>query len=140
MKGPSRVIAILVMAALVVAAGSAQAAESDTQMKLCAVATGQTFLTRVAYLMVQQARSVKDESDVTTNHAARVAYAHAVIQNPVQYAQGLCPLLVGGTNLVSPNATTTCSGTPETCSSSVTDAAMLSQIATFWTYAAVVDP
>src|SRR5262245_66405855 len=105
--------------------------ESALQMTLAADAD---FLRRLAYLMTQAARVVKEEALSTPQHTARSNYATSVINNPTGAAQQAAVMIVGGTNLI---GTTTLEDTgPET---SATDGAILSQIATFWNALAGVD-
>lgn len=86
------------------------------------------FLTRLQYLLVQQARTVKDEAASTPQHAARTNYASAVINNPAAMAPGAAVMIVGGPNVI--GTVTLEDAGPVT---TATDAALTSQIATFWT-------
>jgi len=86
------------------------------------------FLTRLQYLMVQQARVVKAEPLITPQHQARTNYATTVINNPVSAANGAAPMIVGGPNVI--GTVTLEDAGPHT---TATDPALLSQIATFWT-------
>lgn len=106
---------------------SAQTPESTTQMKL---ARDTAFLDRLQYLMVQQARIVLDEALNTSCHAQRSAYARGVKDNPGLWAVHASVMVVGGVNVI--GTVTINAGPPETVTTSVTDAALLSQIATFW--------
>lgn len=92
------------------------------------LAKDQNFLTRLSYLMVQQARVVKDEPLSTPQHAARSSYASSVIYNPAGMAPGAAVMIVGGPNLI--GTVTLEDAGPVTIA---TDAAITSQIATFWT-------
>lgn len=85
------------------------------------------WLKRLQYLLVQQARVVTDESADTPEHAARSSYARVVINNPAGAASGASVMVVGGPNLV--GTVTLEDAGPVTTAS---DAAVLSQIATFW--------
>lgn len=105
--------------------------ESTLQMEL---ARDPNFLTRLAYSMVQHARTVKAEPASTPGHAGRTAYATTVINNPTFAAQQASTMIVGGTNLI---GTVTMEDAGIT--TSVTDAALLSQIATFWDALAGLD-
>jgi len=109
------------------------AVESLTQMSL---ANSTTFRSRLMYLMVQEARTVKAEALATVGHAERSAYAGAVIDNPGALAQSAAVMLVGGINLI---ATVVTDLDPNKVDSSASDAAILSQIATFWSALANVD-
>lgn len=86
------------------------------------------FLTRLQYLLVQQARVVKDEPLSTPQHTARSNYATMVINNPAGMAPGAAVMVVGGPNLI--GTITLEDAGPVT---TATDAAITSQIATFWT-------
>ena len=86
------------------------------------------FLTRLQYLLVQQARVVKDEPLNTPQHTARSNYATSVINNPAMTAPGAAVMVVGGPNLI--GTVTLEDAGPVT---TATDAAITSQIATFWT-------
>lgn len=101
--------------------------ESTTQMSLV---TSALFRNRLAYLLDQQARVVLAETGVGVTHAARAAYASSVVSNVNSFASSTAVMIVGGTNLIGaaviPNAD------PNLVDSAATDAAILSQIATFW--------
>lgn len=105
--------------------------ESYTQMWL---ARDAAFLTRLQYIMVQQARVVKAEPIDTPGHLARSNYATTVINNPAGTTQQAATMIVGGVNLI---------GTVEVNDNgpvtSATDPAILSQVATFWDALAGVD-
>jgi hypothetical protein len=126
----------LVVAAfvLIAAPASAQLPESSTQMKL---AKDAAFLERVQYLMVQAARVVLAEPLNTACHTQRAAYARGVKDNPAQWAVHASVMLVGGVNLI--GTVTVNAGPPETVSTTVTDAALFSQINTFWSALAGCD-
>jgi hypothetical protein len=99
--------------------------EAFLQMQL---AKDPNFLTRLSYIMVQHARTVKDEPQETPQHLARTNYATTVINSPQSAASNAATMICGGTNLIG-TVTLEDSG-PVT---SVTDPALLSQVATFWT-------
>lgn len=99
--------------------------EGFLQMML---AKDQNFLTRLSYLLVQQARVVKDEALSTPQHTARSNYATTVINNPTAATASAAVMVVGGPNLIG-TVTLEDSG-PVT---SASDPAITSQIATFWT-------
>jgi hypothetical protein len=105
--------------------------ESYLQMLL---AKDAAFLTRLQYLMVQQARVVKAEDPATAQHAGRSNYATTVINNPYQAAMQGAPTIVGGPNVI---GTVTLEDTGPVTTAS--DAALLSQIATFWNALAGLD-
>lgn len=92
------------------------------------------FLLRLQYLLVQQARVVKDEPLDTPQHLARSNYATTVINSPSGAAPQAAAMIVGGPNLIG-TVTLEDSG-PVTAAS---DAAITSQIATFWTALAGAD-
>lgn len=114
----------LVALLLLLGAVSARAVESTDQMQLVG---SPGFLLRIQYLMVQQARTVKAEALNTSCHASRSGYANTVINSPAGAASVAAVMLTGGINLIG-----TASGTAPNAVSSATDAAILSQIATFW--------
>ncbi len=102
--------------------------DAALQMKL---AQQTAFQQRIAYLLMVEAFVVLAESAGTSNHANRFNFAllvrnnvNAVIQN------GYVTALVGRPNLVA--ETTTCTGDPEVCTTTATDAEISSQIATDW--------
>ena len=99
--------------------------EGFLQMTL---ARDQNFLTRFQYLLVQQARVVKDEPTSTPQHEARTRYASSVINSPASAAPAAAVMVVGGPNVIG-TVTLEDSGPVTTAS----DAALTSQIATFWT-------
>lgn len=129
----ARAVGAVLLLLLVVAAmpTGAAAQESTTQMQLVG---SPGFLQRVAYLMVQHARTVKAEALLTACHGSRTNYATAVINNPAGMAQQAAVMLAGGVNLLG-----TASGSAPNATSSATDAAILSQIATFWSHLAGCD-
>ena len=105
--------------------------QSTDQMVLVA---SPVFLTRVQYLLGQQARVVLAETGVGTTHAKRAAYAALVIPGVSSYAPQVAVVLTGGVNLIG-----TVTGTGLTADSSASDAAIISQIATFWNQLAGID-
>jgi hypothetical protein len=105
--------------------------ESSLQMQL---ARDPAFLTRLQYLLVQQARVVKAEAASTPNHLGRSNYATVVINNPASAAAQGATMVVGGPNVI---GTVTLEDAGVT--TSATDAALLSQIATFWDALAGLD-
>lgn len=110
-------------------------ATSDTQMLL---ANDPGFQARLQYVMQQQARTVLAETSVGATHPARANYAKLVISYPSEYANKAAPMIVGGTNLLPPNATTTVNA-DGTVTTDCTDASLLSQVATFWNALAGID-
>lgn len=142
-------LAALILLALVLAAppAFAQSPESTTQMKL---AEQVFFQHRVEYLMLQQARTVLAEPLATAKHAERANYARLIVRGNSDVLLRACRMLVGGTNLIgtvtvtpavldNPATPTVNEATPELVTTSVTDAALLSQIATFWNAMAGVE-
>jgi hypothetical protein len=117
--------------AFITAAFQSKATSVD-QMKL---ATDVDFLQRLQYNLVTQARVVLSETGVGATHAKRAAYAINVINSPENYARVAAVMVSGGVNLV---GTVTIDGTGK-ATSSVTDAALLSQVATYWNALAGID-
>jgi hypothetical protein len=105
--------------------------ESSLQMML---ARDAAFLNRLNYLMLQTARGVKEEAPDTPYHAKRTAYATNVLNNSQVMVQQAAYVVVGGINIL---------GTVELSDNGVittaTDAAIFSQVATFWNALAGVD-
>lgn len=122
-------VALLALLALATPAWAQN--ESATQMTLVA---SPVFTTRVQYLMTQQARTVLAETGVGAMHSCRAAYATTVTRNAPATAATASVMIVGGTNLIG-----TVTGSGATADSTATDAAILSQIATFWTALAGCD-
>lgn len=144
-----RLILAVTLVALTAVPAFAQLPQSTTQMKL---AVNADFLARVQYSMVQQARVVLTETGVGATHAARANYAKLVIQFPSEYAAKAATMLVGGVNLigtvtytapvaavVNAQGVITTPAVAESVVTSVSDAALLSQIATFWNQLASID-
>lgn len=103
-------------------------ANAALQMRL---AKDAAFQQRVSYILMQEAFVVLAENPATSNHANRFQFALNVRNNINSVIQnGYVTALVGRTNLVS--ETTTCSGNPEVCTTTATDAEIASQIATDW--------
>lgn len=105
--------------------------ESTEQMQL--VGSGR-FLNRIQYLLCQQARVVLGETSVGGTHAARAAYAKNVVLSPASFASVAAVTLIGGPNLIG-----TVIDVGGEFDSSANDAAILSQIATFWNALAGID-
>lgn len=128
---PRRVFAALLILGLVLALPlQANATSADLQARL---AKSDAFLAKVENLIVVQARAVKLESAGTANHAARAAYADQVFANSASHAIKWAVYLAGSTNV----AGTITNNDDGTVSTSATDAAVLSQIATDWNLFAV---
>ena len=105
--------------------------ESTTQMALVG---SNVFTNRIQYLAAQQARVVLAETGIGSTHTKRAAYAAMIIQNISSFAPIIAVTVAGGTNLIG-----TVTGSGLTADSSASDAAILSQIATFWNALAGVD-
>jgi len=105
--------------------------ESTLQMML---AKDPAFLNRLNYLMLQHARTVKEEAAETPHHLKRTQYASSVLANSAFLVSQAAYSVVGGVNLV---------GTVELSDDGVMttadDAAIYSQVATFWNVLAGVD-
>lgn len=121
---------LLVVLLLVGVVADAHAAASDLQARLAKQAD---FLARVENRVVAYAIVVKNESTGTASHAARAAYADQVLVNSAAKAIQWAQYLAGSTN-VSGTLTNMDDGTVST---SVTDAALDSQISTGWNLFAV---
>lgn len=103
-------------------------ANAALQMRL---AQQTAFQQRVAYILMQEAFIVLAEATNTPNHANRMVFAVSVRNNVNAVIQnGYVTALVGRPNLVA--ETTLCSGEPEVCTTTATDAEIASQIATDW--------
>jgi hypothetical protein len=134
MKTRLRLALVLGLGLLVPVQVFAQAApESTVQMSL---AGSPSFLARLQYLQTQQARTVKAEALATVCHAKRSVYADAVISDPAGAAKTAAVMVVGGANLI---ATVVPNSNSDKIDSSATDAAILSQVATFWSALAKCD-
>jgi hypothetical protein len=105
--------------------------ESFLQMTL---ARDVNFQTRLQYLMVQVARTVKDEATSTPGHTQRSNYATTVINSPASAVPPAAVMIVGGPNVI--GTVTLEDAGPVT---TATDPALLSQIASFWNALAGVD-
>lgn len=107
--------------------------ESSTQMKL---AKDADFLDRVAYNLVKTAVNVKAEALNTAGHAQRSLYANNVISAPESFARVASVMIVGGVNVI---GTVTIDEPTGKATSTITDAALFSQINTFWNALSGVD-
>jgi hypothetical protein len=130
-----KAIFALVIAALVVAPPMASRLLAQTSVNQMKLAVDVDFLQRLQYNLVTQARVVLSETGIGSTHAKRAAYAANVINSPENFARVAAVMIVGGVNLTS---TVTVDGTGK-ATSSVTDAALLSQIATYWNALAGID-
>lgn len=105
--------------------------ESTLQMML---ARDAAFLNRLNYIMLQNARNVKDEPADTPYHQKRTSYANRVVDSSQMIVAQAAATVVGGINLIG-----TVSLTDNGVETSATDAAIFSQVATFWNVLAGVD-
>jgi hypothetical protein len=105
--------------------------ESTLQMML---ARDPAFLNRLNYLMLQQARTIKEEPPDTPYHNKRTAYASSVLGNSQMMVGQAAYTVVGGINLIG-----TVELTDNGVETSAIDAAILSQVSTFWNALAGVD-
>jgi len=105
--------------------------ESSLQMTL---AKDAAFLNRLNYLMLQTARTVKEEAGTVPHHEKRTAYATNVLNSSELLVQQAACVVVGGINLVG-----TVDLTDNGVETSASDAAILSQVSTFWNVLAGVD-
>ena len=105
--------------------------ESTLQMEL---ARDPAFLNRLNYLMLQTARGVKEEAANTPYHGKRTAYASNVLNNSQLMVQQAAYTIVGGPNLLG-----TVEMTDNGVETSASDAAIFSQISSFWNVLAGVD-
>mgnify|MGYP001589404645 CR=1 FL=1 len=131
----TRLVRNLLLAIALVCASAPAYAQMPDSYKHFLLARDATFLARLQVLMVTTARVVKAEALVTAQHAARSAYASRVIEDPANKAQAAAIMLAAGTNVAN---TITFNGANEPVTS-VTDAALLSQIATYWSWLAGAD-
>jgi len=93
-----------------------------------------TFIGRVASILCAQATTVLSEQGVGETHSQRARYAQNVIQNPTLTATLAAPYLAGSTNVIG-TITIEDSGVV----TSVTDPALLSQVASSWDALAGID-
>ena len=105
--------------------------ESVLQMTLSRDAI---FLQRLQYILLMEARTVKAEPLTTPYHAQRSSYATSVLNNATMAAQQAAGTIVGGPNLIG-----TVDITDNGVTTSATDGAILSQVATYWNVLAGVD-
>src|SRR5262245_692285 len=102
---------------------------ASTADQLAALGNDAQFRLRIQSLLVQQAAVVYAEGAVT-NHATRVAFAKRVFDNPGAMAQTVAAVIVNRTNLVA--GTTSYNFATGRVETTVTDAAIQSQLATDW--------
>lgn len=105
--------------------------ESTLQMML---ARDPAFLNRLNYLMLQNARGIKEEAPDTPHHDKRTFYASQVLGNSQMMVGQAAYTIVGGINLIG-----TVEITDNGVITSANDAAIFSQVATFWNILAGVD-
>lgn len=103
---------------------------ASTADQLSALGADIQFRARIQSLLIQRAAAVYAESGGTANHAVRVAYAKAVLANPVAIAQVVALVIVNRTNLS--QATTSFNFTSGHVETTADDAAISSQLATDW--------
>lgn len=123
----SVVMAVAVLMSMAVQAGATAA---DLQMRL---AKSEAFLAKVESQIVVYAIVVKGENTGTANHAARAAYADQVLANSAGHAVAWAVMLAGSANV----AGTITAHDDGRVTSSVSDAALFSQIAAYWNLKAV---
>jgi len=121
-----RLFGTLACLLLLVATPSAQTPASLTQMSL---AKSAQFLDRLQYSMAQVAVTVKAEALTLKCHDKRSVYADQVLADPLSKARQAAPTVVGGTNLI---GTVVTNADPNKIDTSATDAAIFSQVSTFW--------
>lgn len=92
------------------------------------------FLNRLNYLMLQHARTVKEEPTETPYHYKRSNYASLVLNSSSMMVSQAAFTIVGGVNLVG-----TVDVTDNGVVTTATDADIFSQVATFWNILAGVD-
>lgn len=102
---------------------------ASTTPQLIALAMDLNFRLRVRNIALQEAAVVYAEAGGTPNHAARKAFALKLLNTP-GVADQLADVLVSRTNLVA--GTTTYDFANRAVLTDVTDAAILSQLATDW--------
>jgi hypothetical protein len=105
--------------------------ESTLQMML---ARDPAFLNRLNYIMLQTARGVKEEDPTTPHHAKRTTYASNILGNSQMMVGQAAYTVVGGVNLIG-----TVDLTDNGVETSANDAAIFSQVSTFWNALAGVD-
>lgn len=105
--------------------------ESTLQMML---AKDPAFLNRLNYLMLQEARTVKNEAVETPYHYKRTTYATQVLNNSAMMVAQASYTIVGGINMIG-----TVEITDNGVATSAADAAIFSQVATFWNVLSGVD-
>lgn len=105
--------------------------ESTLQMML---ARDPAFLNRLNYIMLQNARNVKQEPVDTPYHLKRTGYASSVLNSSQMMVAQAASTIVGGINLIG-----TVDLTDNGVETSAADAAIFSQVATFWNALAGVD-
>jgi hypothetical protein len=92
------------------------------------------FLNRLNYLMLQHARTVKEEPGDTPYHRQRTTYASNVLANSQMMVNQAAFVVVGGINIIG-----TVEITDNGVETSANDAAIFSQVATYWNTLAGVD-
>ena len=122
-----RHISIFILLAIIILPIQAWAGLSDQSTQQMVLIASPQFLARIQYLADQEARVVLTETGIGITHACRARYAASIVFNPAWYVPTVAVMIVGGINLIG-----TVTGTGLTADSTASDAAILSQIATFW--------
>lgn len=102
---------------------------ASTAAQLIALSLDNNFRLRVRNIALQEAAVVFAESGTTPNHGVRKAFAQTLLGTPTK-ADTLADYIVSRTNLVAAN--TSYDFANRAVVSDVTDAAILSQLATDW--------
>lgn len=108
-------------------------AVSDTRLQRL-LAQSEIFTSRVLITLCKIAGQVLTETGVGATHAARATYARAVLANPDQATRSASIFLAQSTNVAG-----TITMEDEGPRSSVSDAALESQVASAWNVLAGVD-
>jgi hypothetical protein len=116
---------ILVIAILACVSEANAQNTANVQMQLV---NSSLFVGRIEYLLTQFAVTTMAEPVATVCHVSRIAYAQTVINNPANLASSAVVVIVSGVNLTSVAVT----GAGLTADSAATDAAIASQISTYW--------
>jgi hypothetical protein len=98
------------------------------------LAQSPAFQSRCAMTMCDVATTVLNETGVGDTHAKRAQYANLVLSNPNAMAAGAAMTIAQSANVKG-----TIAITDDGATSSVTDAALLSQISSLWNVLAGVD-
>ena len=129
-----KLIRLSVVVAVLLLPRMALAGAGDQSTQQMALVNSPQFTTRITYLLTQQARVVLTEAGIGATHGCRALYAQKVSVYAAAVTPVASTMIVGGVNLVG-----TVTGSGATADSTATDAAILSQIATFWNQLAGCD-